>query len=144
MVPARFALHTAGMPGLHELQAQDLRGLDLAALAEMATQMLAHIGEQSRHIDAQAQAIALRDLRIERIMHELARLKAWRFGARTERMNAQQRDLFEETLAADQASLEAQLEALQGPRGARSESAPAEPVARANPGARRCPNTCSA
>lgn len=138
------------MPGLHELQAQDLRGLDLAALAEMATQMLAHIGEQSRHIDAQAQAIALRDLRIERIerieriMHELARLKAWRFGARTERMNAQQRDLFEETLAADQASLEAQLEALQGPRGARSESAPAEPVVRANPGARRCPNTCSA
>lgn len=121
------------MPGIDELQAQDLKGLDLAALAEMATQMLAHIGEQSRHIDAQAQAIKLRDLRIERIMHELARLKAWRFGARTERMNAQQRDLFEETLAADQASLEAQLEALQGQRAARGESAPAEPVAPCKP-----------
>ena len=121
------------MPGIDELQAQDLRGLDLAALAEMATQMLAHIGEQSRHIDAQAQAIVLRDLRIERIMHELARLKAWRFGARTERMNAQQRDLFEETLAADQASLEAQLEALQGQRGAQGERAALEPVAPCKP-----------
>ena len=133
MAAAKFTLHTAGMPGIDELQAQDLRGLDLAALAEMATQMLAHIGEQSRHIDAQAQAIELRDLRIERIMHELARLKAWRFGARTERMNAQQRDLFEETLAADQASLEAQLEALQGQRGAQGERAALEPVAPCKP-----------
>jgi len=133
MAAAKFTLHTAGMPGIDELQAHDLRGLDLAALAEMAARMLAHIGEQSRQIDSQAQAIELRDLRIERIMHELARLKAWRFGARTERMNAQQRDLFEETLAADQASLEAQLEALQGQRGAQGERAALEPVAPCKP-----------
>jgi len=133
MARSRFASHTANMPGIDELQAQDLSGLDLAALAEMATQMLAHIAEQSRQIDSQAQAIKLRDLRIERIMHELARLKAWRFGARTERMNAQQRDLFEETLAADQASLEAQLEALQGQRGAQGERAAIEPVAPCKP-----------
>ena len=37
---------------------------------------------------------------------------AWRFDAKTERMNAEQRQLFEETLAADQADLEAQLAAL--------------------------------
>ena len=91
MAAAKFTLHTAGMPGIDELQAHDLRGLDLAALAEMAARMLAHIGEQSRQIDSQAQAIKLRDLRIERIMHELARLKAWRFGARTERMNVSAR-----------------------------------------------------
>ena len=46
-------------------------------------------------------------------MFELRRLKAWQFDAKTERMNAQQRQLFEETLAADQADLEAQLAALQ-------------------------------
>ncbi|MCO4245828.1 hypothetical protein NFX52_30740, partial [Acidovorax facilis] len=40
-------------------------------------------------------------------------LKAWKFGAKTEAMNAEQRDIFEETLAADQASLQAQLAALQ-------------------------------
>jgi len=32
-------------------------------------------------------------------MFELRRLKAWRFSAKTERMNAEQRQLFEETLA---------------------------------------------
>ena len=67
-----------------------------------------HIGEQSKQIASQAQAIKFRDAKIERITHELARLKAWRFAARTERMNAEQRQLFEETLAADQASLQAQ------------------------------------
>ena len=35
------------------------------------------------------------------------------FGAKSEAMNAEQRDIFEETLAADQVSLEAQLAALQ-------------------------------
>jgi hypothetical protein len=44
---------------------------------------------------------------------ELARLKAWKFDARTEAMNAEQRRLFEETMAEDEASLQAQLEQLQ-------------------------------
>ncbi len=60
------------------------------------------------------QAIKWRDAKIESITFQLARLKAWKFGAKTERMNAEQREIFEETLAADQASLEAQLAALQG------------------------------
>jgi len=81
--------------------------------------MLAHIDEQAQHIDvqakrigSQAQAIKWRDAKIESITFQLARLKAWKFGAKTERMNAEQRDIFEETLAADQASLEEQLAAL--------------------------------
>ena len=126
-------MHTTCIPGIDQLQAQDLHGLSFGALAEMAAQMLAriaeqckHIGEQSEHIDSQAHTIKLRDIRIERIAHELARLKAWRFGAKTERMNAEQRELFEETLAADQASLEAQLEALQAQSGAQSEPAAIE------------------
>src|SRR5438045_9528802 len=73
-----------------------------------------HITEQSKRIDKQAQAIKWRDAKIESITFQLARLKAWRFGAKTERMNAEQREIFEETFAADHASLEAQLAALQG------------------------------
>ena len=115
------------MHGIDELQAQDLHGLSFGALAEMATQMLAHITRQRGQIDSQAQAIKLRDIKIERITHELARLKAWRFGARTERMSAEQRHLFEETLAADQASLQAQLEALQGPSGTQGLAVIVEP-----------------
>ena len=108
-----LALHNDCMLELHALKAQDLQGLSPAELASVAAQMLAHISEQSKRIASQAQAIKWRDAKIESITFELARLKAWKFGAKTERMNAQQREIFEETLAADQASLEAQLAALQ-------------------------------
>ena len=96
------------------LKAQDILALDPADLARVAAQMLAHIGEQSKHIgeqgkriDSQAQAIKWRDAEIENITFQLAQLKAWKFGAKTEAMNAEQRALFDETCAADQASLEA-------------------------------------
>ena len=108
------------MLNVHELSTQDFVGLSPAAAAQLAARVLEHIGQQSQqiakqgqHIDAQAQAIQFKDARIESIMFELRRLKAWQFDAKTERMNAQQRQLFEETLAADQADLEAQLAALQ-------------------------------
>ena len=97
----------------------DFKTLSAGELAVLATQMLAHIGEQRKHIgeqdkriESQAQAIKSRDAKIESITFQLARLKAWKFGAKTEAMNAEQRDIFEETLAADQASLQAQLAAL--------------------------------
>jgi len=108
------------MLDVHAMKATDLQAASPAELAELATRMLAHIAEQGRHIteqakriDSQAQAIKWRDAKIESITFQLARLKAWKFGAKTERMNAEQRALFEETCAADQASLEAQLAALQ-------------------------------
>lgn len=116
------------MLDVHAIKAQDLKALSAAELAAIATQMLDHINEQSKHIgeqskhigeqdkriDSQLQAIKWRDAKIESITFQLARLKAWKFGAKTERMNAEQREIFEETLSSDQASLEAQLQALQG------------------------------
>ena len=110
-----------------QFSAKDLHNLSPAALTEMAARMLAHIGSQSQQIILQSQqittrdqviaerdrAIKFKDTKIERITFELARLKAWKFAARTEAMNAEQRQLFEETLAADEASLQAQLDALQ-------------------------------
>ena len=116
------------MLDVHAITAQDVKTLSAGELAAMAMQMLAHMGEQRNHISeqnkqiseqdkwiqSQAQAIKWRDAKIESITFQLARLKAWKFGAKTEAMNAEQRDIFEETLAADQASLEAQLAALQG------------------------------
>ncbi len=111
------------MLDVQAITTKDLGALSAAELAELAAQMLAHIAQQSKHIDSQAQAIKWRDAKIERITFELARLKAWKFGAKSERMNAQQREIFEEALAADQADLEAQLAALQG-QAAVSRSAP--------------------
>ena len=128
-----LALHNTYMLDARQFKAQDLQGLSPGALAEVAAQMLRHIGEQSKHIDRQsrhialqAQAIKFRDVKIERITFELARLKTWRFAAKTERMNAEQRQMFEETWAGDQASLEAQLEALQAQPGAQCPPAATE------------------
>ncbi|HYN63457.1 MAG TPA: IS66 family transposase [Candidatus Limnocylindrales bacterium] len=103
----------------------------------MIPQLLSHIDEQSQHIaqqsrqlDSTRQAIKWRDAKIEKITFELARLKSWRFGASSERMTAQQRELFAEALAADQADLEEQLAALQA-TSARPE--PGEPAAKRKP-----------
>jgi len=100
------------MLNVHTLSAQDFVGLGPEAAAALATKVLQHIGLQSQQIDSQAKAIEFNEARIQSILFELRRLKAWRFDAKTERMNAEQRQLFEETLAADQADLEAQLAAL--------------------------------
>ncbi len=112
------------MLDVQAIDPQDISALSAGELGGLFTQMRAHIDEQSRHIgeqskriDSQAQAIKWRDAKIQSITFQLARFKAWKFGARTERMNAEQRDIFEETCAADQASLEAQLAALQGTAG---------------------------
>jgi transposase len=109
------------MLDMNVLKAEDLKGLSQSAVAELAAAMLAQLAAKTEQLDEAAKQIAERDkaikfkdAKIERITFELARLKAWKFGARTEAMSAEQRRLFEETLIEDQADLEAQLRALQG------------------------------
>lgn len=114
------------MLDLRDLKAHDLQGLSPDTVAALAQQMLQHIEQQAgelqhkdREIERKAQEIerkdreiALREARLEKVQFELARLKRWKFGAKTEAMNADQRRLFEETLAEDEAGLQAQLDAL--------------------------------
>ena len=134
--------HKPGRDVEPTFQAQDLRGLNSSELVNVAQQMLLRIAQQSQQLSTQAQTIAAHDkaiaqrdaeikfktAKIERITFELARLKAIKFGAKTEAMNAEQRQLFEDTLAADEASLQAQLDALQAQTGAPAQAAPAAPA----------------
>lgn len=106
---------------LNALRPEDLKALSPDAMTEVATRMLAQLAAQARQIEQQQalvqrrdQDIKFKDAKIERITFELARLKAWKFGAKTERMNAAQRQMFEDTAAEDEADLQAQLQALQG------------------------------
>ena len=55
------------MLDLQALNAQDLQGLSSSSLVEVAAQMLMRIGEQSKFIAQQAQAIKFKDVKIERI-----------------------------------------------------------------------------
>jgi transposase len=71
------------------------------------------IDDKAREIETKSREIAWRDVRMEKLQRELARLRRWKFGAKSEAMTAQQRLLFAETLAEDEADLLAQLAALQ-------------------------------
>ena len=87
------------------LKAQDLQGLSPEAVAEIATALMAQLAAQQAQIAQRDREIKFKDAKIERITFELARLKAWKFGAKTEAMNAQQRQMFEDTVAEDEADL---------------------------------------
>ena len=81
-----------------------LRATSLA----LTTSLVADVEtDASREIAYRDGEIVWRDAKIEKITFELARLKRWKFGARTEAMDAQQRQLFLETLVEDEADLQA-------------------------------------
>ena len=69
-------------------------------------------------------AIRKRDITIEALTFEVARLRRLQFAARSERMDPEQRSLFDETMAADIAAAEAALEAL---KHAQADAKPAAP-----------------
>ena len=115
------------------LKTEDLKALSKGAVTELAAQLIAQLSAQQaaltakdEHIARRDREIKFKDAKIERITFELARLKAWKFGAKTEAMNAQQRQMFEDTLAEDEADLQAQLQALQGDGEQPGDKAPAD------------------
>ena len=115
------------MLGMRDLKAQDLQGLSPDTVTMLAAQMLVHMQQQAQDIERQRRDldakqklierkdrdIAWRDAKLEKVTFELARLKRWKFGAKSEAMTAEQRQLFQDTIFEDEADLEAQLAALQ-------------------------------
>lgn len=109
------------MVDLTQLRADDLKGLEPEAIAQLAARLLAQVNVQAHELQQHEQRaqryereLKFKDAKLERVTFELARLKAWKFGAKTERMNAAQRQMFDDTAAEDEADLQAQLQALQG------------------------------
>jgi len=105
------------MLDVHHLKPEDLQGLDVETATKIAALLLDRVGTMSAQLDARDRQIKYKDAKLQKVTFELARLKAWKFGAKTETMTAEQRRLFEETLAEDEASLQAQLDALRGTAG---------------------------
>ena len=75
-------------------------------------------------VQNQQQELQLRQLKIDKLTHELAMYRRWRFAARSEKFSAEQRQLFEESLDADLAALETQLEQLSAPKRQVDKGAP--------------------
>lgn len=131
------------MLGMRVPPATDLQGLPPEALA-LIEQMQRHIEQQEQALLAHRQQlaegqallqrkdreIALRDAKLEKLEFEIARFKRWKFGAKTEAMNAQQRRLFDETLIEDEAALQAALERLRAESQAEGRTKPKTPPRR--------------
>ncbi len=108
------------MLDMRDLKAQDLQGLTPETVTALAAQMLEHIEQQTRELEVKQKLIerkdrdiAWRDAKLEKITFELTRLKRWKYGAKSEAMDAEQRQMFQDTFLEDEADLEAQLAALQ-------------------------------
>jgi hypothetical protein len=101
--------------------------------------LLLDLKDPGQATDAQ---LKFKDAKLQKLTFELARLKRLKFGVRTEAMTADQRRLFEETLAEDEADLQARIQALHG------DKTPAPPPAKVAPSASRAAsqflNTCVA
>lgn len=97
--------------------AAEIAAFDLPPeLAGRLEQWVAQTRSEAERANAEATRLArelkARELKCEALVHELARLKRLRFGATSEALSANMRDLFDETLASDIAACEAHLAAL--------------------------------
>jgi septal ring factor EnvC (AmiA/AmiB activator) len=123
------------MLGMRDVPPVNLQSLPPEATAWIA-QLQQRLGEREQQLAERDQALARsqellqrkeREAKIEKITFELARLKRWKFGAKSEAMNAEQRRLFEETLAEDEASLREQLDRLRREAAAAAEGSTDKP-----------------
>jgi transposase len=114
---------------------------DTDALRALVREQIAKVVQHQEVISQHELTIARRDheiayktAKIDKLTHELARLRRVQFSAKSERMNPEQRELFDEAMAADIAAVEAELDALQDSTSVPSAKPPrAKPVRRALP-----------
>ncbi len=88
---------------------------DVQTLRAMVLEKLQVIADRDQIIAQRDHTIAFKDAKIAKLTHEIARLRRVQFAAKSERMDPAQRELFDEAMAADIASLEAELAALKTP-----------------------------
>ncbi|GAA4409829.1 IS66 family transposase [Quisquiliibacterium transsilvanicum] len=75
-------------------------------LREFAARLITEIADTRREV-------SLKQIKIDQLTHEMAILKRWKFAARSEQLQGEQRHLFDETIEADLEAIELELTALQ-------------------------------
>lgn len=131
-----FAIDDANV--LREIVAQTLLAIAErdAQLSERDAQIAQHQKQVAEHLATIAtheQSIVCKDSKIAALIAEVARLRRVQFAARSEKMDPAQRELFEESVAADIAAVETALDVLRA-NGALATAAPrSKPQRRALP-----------
>ena len=96
---------------------------DVQTLRAMVVEKLQVIAAHEQTIAQHEHTITFKDAKIDKLTHEIARLRRVQFAVKSERMDPAQRELFDEAMAADIAALEAELASLKPPS---AEPAPRE------------------
>jgi transposase len=91
---------------------ESLSSLNAEQLRELIPELIEKIAQQSQMIAAKDSDILYRQAKIDKLTHELAALKRWKFGRSSELLNAGQVSLLDETIDADIAAIEQELENL--------------------------------
>jgi len=98
---------------------ESLSGLNAQQLRELAGDLIAKVVLQSQQITLNDQLIASKDreiiyrqAKIDKLTHEMAVLKRWKFGRSREQLDAGQTSLLDETIDADIAAIEQELQDL--------------------------------
>jgi transposase len=84
----------------------DELNLDAAAKTQVAALVQALLDQ----VKKDAETLQAKDLKIQALILELAHLRRFRYGVKSEALSGLQRDLFEETCNEDVAALEAEVE----------------------------------
>ncbi|WP_423459494.1 IS66 family transposase [Ottowia sp. VDI28] len=93
--------------------AVSLDQLDAQQLRVLAERLMGQVAERDAQIARHDQALHFKQTHIDQLTQELALYKRWRYGRRSEQLNAAQASLLEETMDADMAAIEEQVLALQ-------------------------------
>jgi polyhydroxyalkanoate synthesis regulator phasin len=95
---------------------ESLPSLNAEQLRELVSELITKITQQSQQhacaIAAKDSDILYRQAKIDKLTHELATLKRWKFARSSEQLNAGQISLLEETIDADIAAIEEELKSL--------------------------------
>jgi hypothetical protein len=85
---------------------ESLQHLNAEQLRTLSAELIAKIAQQSQMIAAKDSDILYRQAKIDKLTHELATLKRWKFGRSSELLNAAQISLLDETIDADIVAIE--------------------------------------
>ncbi|MDP2366863.1 IS66 family transposase [Rhodoferax sp.] len=91
---------------------QSLENLNAQELREMVTELMGQVGENAKTIVSKDREILYRQTKIDQLTHEMAVLKRWKFGRSREQLDQAQASLLDETIDADIAAIEQELENL--------------------------------
>jgi transposase len=92
------------------IDAAQLNQFDAQQLREMVRSLMGTVTTQRVEIERRDREIAFKQALIDKINHEMAVLKRLKFAAKSEAFNAEQRSLIEETIDADMAALQTELD----------------------------------